>query len=209
MKLLHLIASPRGEKSRTLHIAHEFLQSLKMQYPDLEVESLDLFKVELPELVGNMVDVKYMLLSGATLDEQSQHNWDSISAYAKAFLDFDAYLISAPMWNFTVPYRLKHYIDIIMQPGVLFRFTENGVEGLARNKKMYCITSRGSDYGKDSPMHQLDFQEPYLRAIFGMAGIHDINFINAQPMDYTPELTQLQLERAKSEARSMALSSVL
>lgn len=42
-----------------------------------------------------------------------------------------------------------------------------------------------------------------------MAGIHDINFINAQPMDYTPELTQLQLERAKSEARSMALSSVL
>ncbi len=209
MKLLHLIASPRGEKSKTLHIAREFLQSLEKQYPDLVVQSLDLFKATLPELIGNTVDAKYTILSGGTLDEPSQHNWDSITAYAQAFLDFDAYLISSPMWNFAIPYRLKQYIDIIMQPGILFRFTETGVEGLVRNKKMYCITARGSDYSKDSHLYQFDFQEPYLRAIFGMVGIYDITFINAQPMDYTPELTELQLQRAKDDARSVALSSVL
>ncbi len=208
MKLLHIIASPRGEKSKTLHIAHEFLQSLEMQQSDLVVETLDLFKTKLPEVGGEAADAKYTLLSGGTLDEAGQQNWEAITAYAKAFLQFDAYLISSPMWNFTIPYRLKQYIDIIMQPGILFRFMEKGVEGLAMNKKMYCITSRGSDYSQGGHLFQYDFQEPYLRSIFGMAGIYDVTFINAQPMDYTPELTEFHLHRAKGDARSMALSTV-
>ena len=93
-----------------------------------------------------------------------------------------------------------------MQPGILFRFTAQGVEGLALNKKMFCITARGSDYSKDTYLHQFDFQEPYLRAIFGMAGIYDISFIHAQPMDYMAEIAQQQFKKAKAEAMSMALS---
>jgi FMN-dependent NADH-azoreductase len=205
MKLLHIIASPRGKKSRTLHVAREFLHSLQGSNPGLKVETLDLFKVQLPEVLADAVEAKYTLMSGGTLDAPAQRGWEAISAYSRAFLNYDAYLISSPMWNFTVPYRLKHYIDIIMQAGILFQFTETGVEGLAKNKKMFCITTRGSDYCAGSPLQSCDFQEPYLRAIFGMAGIYDIAFIHAQPMDYTPEITQFQLHKAKEVARSTAL----
>lgn len=204
MKLLHIIASPRGNKSKTLHVAHEFLHSLQGTSPDLEVETLDLFRVQLPEVLAETVDAKYTLMSGGTLDESVQERWEEITAYSRAFLAFDAYLISCPMWNFTVPYRLKHYIDIIMQAGILFRFSEKGVEGLATNKRMFCITARGSDYSPDGHLHAFDFQEPYLRSIFGMAGIYDISFIHAQPMDFTPELAHFQLHKAKDEARSIA-----
>lgn len=204
MKLLHINASPRGRKSRTLDIAAEFLQSLRSTYPDLQVTELDLFNLQLPEASGLAIETKYALMSGGDLNESAKAAWLDTTAYAHAFLTYDAYLISCPMWNFTIPYKLKHYIDIIMQAGILFQFTQQGVEGLAINKKMYCITSRGSDYSQGSYLHQYDFLEPYLRSIFGMAGIREMTFINAQPMDYAPEVAQINLTKAKEEARRVA-----
>ena len=70
-----------------------------------------------------------------------------------------------------------------MQPKYLFKYSDKGAKGLVKNKKMAVITSRGGDYGKDSPFRSYDFQEPYLRVVFGFVGITDIAFINAQPMD--------------------------
>jgi FMN-dependent NADH-azoreductase len=209
MKLLQIIASPRGEKSRTLNVSNEFLKSLKAKNPNLVVDELDLFKEKLPEFLGGEADSKYTLLGGGTLKEESKTSWDKITKYSRDFLSYDVYLISNPMWNFTIPYKLKHYIDLIMQAGILFRFTENGVEGLALNKKMYCITSRGNNYSEGSQMHQFDFQEPYLRSIFGLAGIVDITFINAQPMDFTPELTQMSLNKSVEEAKLLAQDFVI
>ena len=209
MKLLHIIASPRGEKSRTLGISNEFLKALKAKNPNLIIEDLDLFKTSLPEVFGYTIDAKYALMSGGILEEKIKTSWEEVSRYSTEFLSYDAYLISCPMWNFTIPYKLKHYIDVIMQAGILFSFTANGVEGLALNKKMFCITSRGSDYSESSPMHQLDFQEPYLRSIFGLAGIRDISFINSQPLDFAPGITQPSLEKAKEEAINLALKTTI
>jgi len=146
---------------------------------------------------------------GGIMEEKSKKSWEEISRLANEFLAYDAYLISSPMWNFSIPYRRKHYIDVIMQAGILFRFTENGIEGLAKNKRIFCITSRGSDYSENSPIHHLDFQEPYLRAIFGLAGIVDISFINSQPMDVTPRTTHTNISLAKQEAITIAQQTVM
>jgi FMN-dependent NADH-azoreductase len=146
---------------------------------------------------------------GSIMDEKSKKSWEEISRFANEFLAYDAYLISSPMWNFSIPYRLKHYIDVIMQDGILFRLTENGLEGLAINKRIFCITSRGNDYSEKSPIHHLDFQEPYLRAIFGLAGIVDISFINSQPMDITPRTTFNNISLAKQEAVMIAQKTVM
>lgn len=205
MKLLHIIASPRGEKSRTLEVSKEFLSTIKSSYPDIVIDDLDLNKEDLPEVSGDTVEGKYLMLGGAALDKDMLAYWEKILEYAKKFVEYDIYVISSPMWNFTVPYKLKHYIDVIMQSGVLFSYSETGVEGLAKNKKMFCITSRGSDYSENSQMHQLDFLEPYLRSIFGLAGIYDISFINAQPMDFAPGITKANLDKAKEEAATLAL----
>ena len=78
--------------------------------------------------------------------------------------------------------------------------------GLAEGKKMICVTSRGGDYSPESPFHQYDFQEPYLRAIFGFVGITDIQFVNAQPMDMGPEIRQSALDKALGEVESLAAS---
>lgn len=203
MKLLHIIATTRGEESRTLSISKEFLKTLHEKHPHVEVDELDLSTTELPPVLDTNVKAKYLLMMGGQLDEATQASWKKVSDLAEKFISYDLYLVTAPMWNFSVPYMLKHYIDVIMQAGILFSFTANGPEGFAKYEQMVCITSRGSDYSPGSPMHALDHQEPYMRTVFGLAGIEDIHFVHAQPLDVAPGLTQTALEKAKEEARQM------
>lgn len=201
--LLHVIASPRGDQSRTLRISNEFISAITKKNPSIKVTELDLFKIALPEVYGDTVKAKYTLMGGGSLEEGTQNSWEEIAKYSNDFLSYDYYLITNPMWNFTIPYKLKHYIDVIMQAGILFKFTESGVEGLANNKMMFCVTSRGNDYSAGTYMHQFDFQEPYLRSIFGLAGISNVTFINAQPMDIAAGLTQLNLDKEIENVHSI------
>lgn len=203
-KLLHIVATPRGDLSRTLKISDAFLKSLKSKYPDCVIDTLDLFKDNIPSLTLKTVSGKYALLAGKDLSGELKEAWRDIESAIMRFLSADTYLISTPMWNFGIPYVLKQYIDIIVQPKYLFHYTDKGPEGLAKNKKMVVITSRGGDYSADSLFRVYDYQEPYLRAIFGLAGITDIVFINAQPMDMDPKLRD---ERLK-EAESLAIETV-
>ena len=204
LKLLHIIATTRGEQSRTLSISKEFLSALNEKHPQVTVEELDLSRTKLPPVLDSTVKAKYlMMMGGGQLDEETQAAWKKVSALAEHFISFDLFLITAPMWNFSVPYMLKHYIDVIMQAGILFSYTAHGPQGLLKYEQMVCVTTRGSDYSPGGPLHQLDFQEPYLRAIFGLAGIEDIHFIHAQPMDMAPGLMQAALDKAKEEARLM------
>ena len=203
-KLLHIIATPRGEESRTLQVTDAFLSAFTKKHSDWVVQDLDLSKEKLPPLTVKPVDGKYVLLSDGDLSGELKEAWKEITLYIERFLSYDTYLISSPMWNFSIPYPLKHYIDIIIQPKYLFKYTANGVEGLVKNKKMVVITSRGGDYS-DSQMKQFDFQESYLRAIFGLVGITDITFINAQPMDALgPEVQKKKIQEAQKKAIEVA-----
>ena len=203
-KLLHIIATPRGDESRTLKVAGVFLEAFKKKYPACAIDELDLFAEILPELTVKRVNGKYILLGGKELSGEFEKAWKEVVAHIERFLSADGYLITAPMWNFSIPYKLKHYIDIIIQPKYLFRYTPSGVEGLAKNKKMAVITSRGGDYGPESSARSYDLQEPYLRTIFGFVGVTDITFINAQPMDALgPEVQADKIKAAQAQAKSL------
>ncbi len=202
-KLLHIIATPRGEDSRTLRVSEAFLETFQTTHPDWVIEELNLTREELPSLNTKRVDGKYLLLSGKDLYGELKEAWQEILQHIERFLSADAYLISTPMWNFSIPYILKHYIDIIVQPKYLFQYTETGTEGLALNKKMAVITSRGGEY-RSPDMQSYDFQEPYLRTIFGFVGIVDIQFVNAEPMDTGIEMQDQQIREARETAREIA-----
>ena len=207
MKLLHVIASPRGDDSTTLQVANAFLEGLQREGIKPEIDTIDLFLRDLPAVAGDNIESKYALVFGQPIDKNRKESWSQIERLIEAFLSADVYLISAPMWNFSIPYALKYYIDCIVQPGYLYKYNESGQPvGLVQDKRMLCITSRGGDYSKDSPFHAYDFQEPYLRAIFGFVGITNIHFINAQPVDMSLERRRMALEGAISEAHGLAAS---
>src|SRR5271169_610043 len=120
-KLLHLIASPREEQSRTLEVSRAFLEEFKQSHRDWVIEELNLAKASLPTLSMKRVDGKYVLLEGKDLFGDLKETWKEILLLIDQFLSADCYLLSTPMWNFHIPYMLKHYIDLIVQPKYTFR----------------------------------------------------------------------------------------
>ncbi|MCX7003005.1 MAG: NAD(P)H-dependent oxidoreductase [bacterium] len=139
------------------------------------------------------------------MNATAEKSWEAIVAQITRFLAADAYLISTPMWNFGIPYALKHYLDVIVQPKYLFRYTAQGPVGLALNKRMLVVSARGGDYSADSPYHACDFVEPYLRTVFEFVGISDLTFINAQPLDAGgPQVAESKLIAAEAQARAVA-----
>jgi FMN-dependent NADH-azoreductase len=203
MKILHIVASPRGEKSNTLQVSRVFLDSLAAARGDVRVEVVDLFNADLPALAGDNIEAKYTLMVGQPIGREHEESWRQIEHLIQQFLAADAYLISTPMWNFGLPYALKYYIDCIVQPGYVFGFDGTGVVPMVHGKTMICVTARGGDYSAGSPLHSYDFQEPYLRAIFGFIGITDLHFINVQPTDISA-LRDGAVANAMALARSLA-----
>ncbi len=103
-RLLHIKGSPRGARSRSAMVAARLLERL----PGFEVETLDLSAAELPDLDGETIEGRYALLFGEAVADEVVEDWQRIRDIAAHFLGFDGWLISAPMWNFGLPYRLKH-----------------------------------------------------------------------------------------------------
>ena len=205
MKVLHVIATPRSDSSNTLQITEQFLSELGRHSVGLDVEVVDLFNEDLPALAGDNIETKYTLSHGQPIDRNHAESWSQIEKLISRFLAADAYVISSPMWNLSIPYALKYYIDCIVQPGYLFRYDEAGhVVPMVNGKRMLCVTSRGGDYSPDSPMHPYDFQEPYLRSIFGFVGVTDLQFISAQPMDVAPYLRETALAAAVAQVEILA-----
>jgi FMN-dependent NADH-azoreductase len=188
-----------------MRVATACLDCLHTKYADLSVDTINLFTAALPAVAGNNIETKYTLMTGQPIDKRHKESWKQIELLIDQFLSADVFLVSSPMWNFSISYALKYYIDSIIQPGYLFEYNEQGQPvGLVRGKKMICVTSRGGDYSEKSPFHAYDFQEPYLRAIFGFVGITDMYFITAQPMDITPQLRESAIAAAIEDARSLA-----
>lgn len=177
-RLLMVGASPRGERSRSGMVADHLLARLAARHPMLEVERLDLFDAALPAFDHNAVEGRYHLLAGNAVAPAQAAVWHDLKKWTDHFLSFDALLIATPMWNFGIPYRLKHYIDILTQPGLTFRNDSQGnVEGLAQGRRAIIVAASAMPFGSLPEIDGLDFQLAYLKAWLGFIGVTDIGAV--------------------------------
>lgn len=204
-KVLHIVASPRGAESRTLRIADALIKKMQKDLPGAKIDTLNVFSEKLPEMNITRVNGKYMLMGGQELSGDAVAAWEEIKAHVSRFLAADIIVISTPMWNYGIPYRLKHYIDIVWQPGFMFKYTENGPVGLAAGRKVYVVSTRGGDYTPGTPGEAADQITPYLKAILGLAGITDLTFISGQPMDVnSSEGREAKIQEAIKEVEALS-----
>ncbi len=86
------------------------------------------------------------------------------------------------MWNFSIPYPLKHYIDILVQPGYTFSYDpKTGYHGLILGKPLAVIYARGGEYSPEAGTEQFDLQKKYIELIFGFIGFKRICSIIVEP----------------------------
>lgn len=203
-KLLHIVASPRGENSKSNALARAYIDAAKAADPSLEIDTLDLWAEDLPAFDGDPAAAKMTFFGDGEMDPAKQAAWDKVAEVTNRFLAADHYVIGAPMWNGGVSYRLKHYIDIITQPGLLFGFDpEQGYFGLLENKKATVIASSGVWAPGADPKYGSDFHSSYLEWWLNMIGVTDIEMIRFQPSLLTQD-PQAGFDAALTEALRLA-----
>lgn len=206
-RLLHVEASPRGQRSASLHVARAFLDSWKTRFPEASVDVLNVWTTQLPPFDGDALDAKYAGLEGRERSAEQEAAWRQIGALAERFRQASVVLLSVPMWNFGIPYRLKHLIDVISQKDVLFTFDERGLNGLLGGRKAVVVDSRGVGLGPDFPREELDYQQRYMTAWLRMIGITDISHIEVEKTLMGANADQTS--RVEACARAAALASTL
>lgn len=183
-RLLHIVASPRGQLSKSNALASEYVANVAAKTPGLTVDTLDLWAEDLPAFDGDFSNAKMTFFGDGEMDTAKRAAWDKVEAITQRFLAADHYVLGVPMWNGGVPYRLKHYIDIITQPGLLFGFDpEKGYFGLldSNQKKATLVVSSGVWQPGAPEKYGLDFHSSYLDWWLKFIGITDIETVRFQP----------------------------
>ena len=120
-RLLHISASPRSEASESLALADAYLAAVADR-PDVDVEHWDLWDGSLPGFGPDAAAAKMAVFDGAEPTGAAAAAWERAIAAFRRLDAADAYLLSVPMWNGSIPYVLKQLIDVVSQPGMLFGF---------------------------------------------------------------------------------------
>ena len=193
MKLLHIDSSITGSNSVSRQLSGAVVDAFKAANPGTQVVRWDLEAAPLPHLDSQTVAA--VRAGTATATE---------AAALEDFLAADVVVVGSPMYNLGISSQLKAWIDRIAVAGKTFRYTAEGPQGLAGGKKVIVASSRGGIYAQGTPAAGYDFQENYLRAVFGFIGITDVAFVRAEGVAIGPE----QRDAAVSAALASVSSTV-
>ena len=168
-RLLYVEGSPRKDRSHSIAVAEAFLTAYRAAHPGDTVEETDVFTEDLPQFRQEEIDAIYQVKHGDDVSAEHLSAWDPIKRHAERFAGFDKYVFSVPMWNFGVPYALKHYIDIVTQPDITFKIEDGNYVGLCSGPAL-VISARGGEYNPNMP-GGYDYEAPYMKVWCGFLGL--------------------------------------
>ncbi|TKI08076.1 FMN-dependent NADH-azoreductase [Martelella alba] len=192
-KVLVLKSSILATFSQSNHLADFFIEQWQQTHSGDQVTVRDLAAQPIPVLDGELVGA--LRPADATLTPRQQDALTLSDALINELQAHDTVVIAVPMYNFNISTQLKNYFDLIARAGVTFRYTEQGPEGLVKNKRVIVLTSRGGVH-KDTPS---DLVTAYLRLFLGFLGMTDVEFVYVEGVAYGPEVAT----KAQSEAKSL------
>ena len=197
MNILHIDSSPRGERSHSRQLTRAFVQELKADRPDATVVYHDLGHDPVPLVNETWIAAAYS--DPATHTPEQRDAIALSNQLIEEVFASDIIVMGAPMYNFSIPAVLKAYIDQIVRAGRTFN--PANYQGLVAGKKLFVLTARGGGgYGPGEQMEAVNFQDPYLRAVFGFIGITDVTFVH----DEKTSAGDSELPRSLEAARQMA-----
>lgn len=190
--ILVLNSSVLGGNSASRGLVDEAVGCLIAVSQGATVARRDLGETPIPHLTSaNVAGVRAEPSTDA--EHAARKLSDELIAELKAA---DAIVIGAPMYNFSISTGLRSWFDHVLRPGETFSYSEAGPQGLLEDKKVFVIESRGGFFS-EGPAQKMDFQEPYLRLLFGFMGVTDVTFIHAEKIGFGAEAREAALTAAK------------
>ena len=188
--ILHLDSSPRGERSISRTLTKQFVNVWKQLHPDDAITYRDLGRNPAPPIDEAWIAAAFS--SPEQLTPALEAALMTSDELIEELLTANLYVFGIPMYNYSVPASFKAYIDQVVRVQQTFMVGADGYEGLLKNKKALVITTRGGSYAGEP----LDFQEPYLRAVFDFIGITDVTFIHAENLAMGADERQFSIAAA-------------
>lgn len=205
-RVLYVECSPNKEYSASIDVCNAFLDAYRLAHPDHVIEKIDIWNLAMPEFDGDALAAKYAGLKGMPLTPDQAAAWRRIEEVAAPFHEADKLLFGVPLWNFSIPYKLKQLIDVISQKDVLFTFDSSGFSGMLRGKKAAIVYARGLSYtehGSMTPASVFDLQRPYMETWLKFVGVDDVVGIVVERTLLGPE-GKVDRGSAIEEARAIA-----
>ncbi len=204
--LLHIDASPRGERSHSRRMTQEFVEQWKQQHPQDTFIYRDIGHHPIPH-----VDEPWIAAAFTPPDQHTPELRTAIrlsDQLVDEFLAADVYVFGVPMYNFSIPSGFKAYIDQIVRVGrtVAFEPSESGnaFRPLVLGKKMFVIEARGdSGFQPGGRYEQMNYHDPYLATVFGFIGITDITFIHVENDEYGGQKLAESIAKAQAQIASL------
>jgi len=180
-KLFHLNCSPRADSESSAG-AQVFLDRFRKARPDWDIDVMNLWREHLPEFEGYVLEAKYARMNGKAFTDSQRDAFAVAERIAVRLALADRVLISTPMWNFSIPYKLKQWFDVIVQPGLTFRFDPaQGYQPLLNDRPTLVIVASGSDFITGMNRGRTDMATPYLHEALRFIGIGNVRFVPIGP----------------------------
>jgi FMN-dependent NADH-azoreductase len=208
-KLIYITANPKPDAklSKGMQIGDVFLEEFKKVQPDVEIEHMHLYDMDIPEidmdLLYGRAKLSFMGYTKDQLSEGERTKLEKMHALADRFIAADYYVFVTPIWNLGAPAILKSFMDCLFIAEKTFTNTEAGPKGLLTGRKAIHIQTRGGIYST-GPMVEFESGDRYLRKALEFLGFDLLDTVVAEGMDHFPKMVPEIMAKAKEDAAEAA-----
>lgn len=206
-QLLHIDASPRGDRSHSRALSKELVDSWLEAHPADTVIYRD---------IGNHpprhVDEAWIAAAFAPAEERTHQMRETLKISDDLVDELsaaDILVIGLPMYNFSVPSSFKAYIDQIVRIRRTFDFDpddqDQPYKPLVHGKRGFVVVAAGdSGYESGGHLAELNHLDPYLRTLFGFIGVADLAFIHVGNDEFGGQRLATSLLHARARIADLA-----
>ncbi|MDB4919357.1 NAD(P)H-dependent oxidoreductase [Mucilaginibacter sp.] len=205
--LLIIDASPRGERSITRTFTKLFGTKWMESNPDSTIHHREVGQEVIPHVTELWISAAFKPAELRTEDEINVlKTSDKYIAELKAA---DVIVLGTPMYNWSIPSALKAYLDQVIRANETVKMRPddptNPYRGLLKDKKVYLLISRGNaGYEKGEYYEHMNFQTDYLKTVFNVMGLSDIQQIALNGSAFDQQVYEQNKKYVYSKIAEMA-----
>jgi FMN-dependent NADH-azoreductase len=175
MNVLHIQSSPRGDRSNSIALTNAFLSASRKVLPAINEDILNVWNENLPEFDAASIGAKYKAIKREPMTDAESHTWNRIQELIGRFQRANRIVLGLPMWNFSIPYKLKQLIDLTAQRNFLFTYDGKQYGPSLNIPRALVVYTRGSAYRENTPIPpSFDYQAPYIDFWLRMIGVREV-----------------------------------
>jgi FMN-dependent NADH-azoreductase len=202
LHLLDIQSSPRGDSSDSITLTKSFIEACTSNDTSIVVDTLNVWHEQLPEFDYEAIGAKYKAVKNETMTEAESYVWERIQSLIRRFQSADRIVVGTPMWNFGLPYKLKHLIDLVAQRNYLFAYDGKQYCPLLKVEKAVVVYTRGSRFLEGTLIQpsRFDHQTTYLDFWLQLVGVRVLRSVivdNAWNRDR--QESELSLAKGKAD----------